>query len=92
MTMTFRLPAQLRDAILATLQTRPYNEVAEGYFALESLHRYEEGSVALKGQMRDSLIAYLGSLPFEQVRGLVPALTNLVEVEENRTVESVSEE
>lgn len=90
--MTYKLPIQLRDAIFATLQTRPYNEVAEGYFALESLHRYEEGLVAIQGQMRDSLLAYLGSLPFEQVRSLVPALTNLVEVEENRSAQSVSEE
>jgi hypothetical protein len=90
--MTYRLSTQLRDAILATLKTRPYSEVADGYFALESLHPYEGDSVAIQTQMRDSLIAYLGSLPFEQVRGIIPVLVNLAEVEENRAVESVSEE
>lgn len=90
--MTYQLPIQLRDAILATLQTRPYSEVAEGYFALEATHSYDEQNVAIQGAMRDALLVYLGSLPFEQVRGLMPALTNLVEVEENRAADSVSEE
>lgn len=90
--MTYQLPNQLRDAILATLKARPYQEVAEGYFALEATHRYDEHNVAIQGEMKDALVNYLGALPFEQVRGVMTALVNLAEVEENRANESVSEE
>ena len=90
--MTYRLPTQLRDAILALLKARPYQEVAEGYFALEATHRYDEHNVAIQDEMKDALVKYLGTLPFEQVRGVMPALLNLAEVEENRANESVSEE
>ena len=89
---TYRLPIQLRETILALLNTRPYKEVADGYFALESAHRYDEQNVAIQGQMKDALISYLGTLPFEQVRGILPALLNLAEVEENRAYESITEE
>jgi len=41
--MNYILPAELRDAILAYLKSRPYFEVADGVRALENLEQHGEG-------------------------------------------------
>jgi len=39
---SFKLPAELRDALLAYLRSRPYAEVVDGVRALESLDKITE--------------------------------------------------
>lgn len=40
----FKLPADLRDALLAYLRSRPYGEVVDGVKALEGLEPYDDRS------------------------------------------------
>ena len=40
--MNYILPAELREAILAYLKSRPYHEVADGVRALENLEPHGE--------------------------------------------------
>lgn len=40
--MKYILPAELRDAILAYLKSKPYHEVADGVRALENLEPHGE--------------------------------------------------
>ena len=41
--MNYTLPAELREAILAYLKSKPYHEVADGVRALENLQPDGEG-------------------------------------------------
>lgn len=41
--MNYTLPAELRQAILAYLKSKPYHEVADGVRALENLEPHGEG-------------------------------------------------
>jgi hypothetical protein len=41
--MNYTLPAELREAILAYLKSKPYHEVADGVRALENLEPDGEG-------------------------------------------------
>jgi hypothetical protein len=41
--MNYMLPAELREAILAYLKSKPYHEVADGVRALENLQPDGEG-------------------------------------------------
>lgn len=41
--MKYTLPAELREAILAYLKSKPYHEVADGVRALENLEPHGEG-------------------------------------------------
>ena len=41
--MNYLLPAELREAILAYLKSKPYHEVADGVRALEKLEPHGEG-------------------------------------------------
>jgi hypothetical protein len=41
--MNYTLPAELREAILAYLKSKPYHEVADGVRALENLKPDGEG-------------------------------------------------
>ena len=44
----YKLPAELRDAIMDYLRTQPYGQVSEGMKAMEALEPIEEASPKLE--------------------------------------------
>ena len=92
---TFALKEEGRDQILAFLKNCPFNEVAEGCQALESIAVQQlNGSefVPITEPLRDGLANYIATKPYGEVYRIMMDLRTLREVAEIENLIAQSQE
>jgi len=92
---TFALKEESRDTILTYLKTCPFNEVAEGCEALESIALQQLNGVdfvPIAEGLRDGLANYIASKPYGEVHRIMMDLRTLREVAEIENLIAQSQE